>query len=84
MTYKPLPLPFDYLSPDYGLFGPVVDGMIIVRQLVQEHIPDFSWDIHDADEDAIRIHNEYKQKTIYALNHRIEQAKQAYAKGFTH
>ncbi len=71
------PLPYDYLIPAYGLYGPIVDGLLIARQICEHVIPDFTWDTGDSDKDAAegRRHNEYKDKVLADIDRRIEEVK---------
>jgi len=72
------PVPYDYLIPGYGVHGPLVDGLLIARQLVEHNIPDYTWETYDpmAAECYGKIHNEYKTATLADIDRRIEYIKQ--------
>lgn len=71
---KPVPLPYSYLVPGYGLTHPIIDGLLIARELIEHHIPD-SIQYEDREGDWIKEHNDYKDKVLQQLDRRIEQIK---------
>ena len=64
--YTPLPLPNSYHIEEYGLFGPVVDGLLIAQKIViDQHI-------EDAYDEA---------PILRQIDRCIQEAKVAYSKG---
>lgn len=66
--YTPLPLPNSHHVDDYGHFGPVVDGLVLSREVVLDQGLDM--------EDEVNI--------LRSIDQRIQAAKAAYAQGARH
>lgn len=78
-------MPNDYLAFGYGLHNPLVDGLVLARQIVEETLPEEVWDENvefnpdSEDEDQCvqfkKVWNQEREDALKEIDKRVEEAK---------